>query len=89
MPEILPVLKDKIKESSIDKSDETDEFSAASARAPVGFAILAAYQFRWFVSQIEYPDLGKMIILVVPCALTCLDHWSAEVKVSDFVILIL
>ncbi|XP_012449621.1 uncharacterized protein At2g39910 [Gossypium raimondii] len=80
MPEILPVLKDKIKESSIDKSDETDEFSAASARAPVGFAILAAYQFRWFVSQIEYPDLGKMIILVVPCALTCLDHWSPEVK---------
>lgn len=80
MLEILPVLKYRIKESSIDKSDETDEFSAASARAPVGFAILAAYQFRWFVSQIEYPDLGKMIILVVPCALTCLDHWSAEVK---------
>lgn len=52
MPEILPVLKDKIKESSIDKSDETDEFSAASARAPVVFAILAAYQFRWFVSQV-------------------------------------
>ncbi|KAK6234293.1 hypothetical protein QUC31_006699 [Theobroma cacao] len=80
MPEIVPVLKEKIKESSINKSDEEDEVSAASARAPVGFAILAAYQFRWFVSQVEYPNLGKMVNLVVPCALTCLDHWSPEVK---------
>lgn len=52
MPEVLPFLKDRIKESSIDKSDENDEFSAASARVPVGFAILAAYQFRWFVTQV-------------------------------------
>ncbi|XWS07676.1 hypothetical protein CRYUN_Cryun41cG0010200 [Craigia yunnanensis] len=80
MPEIVPLLKEKIKESSIDKSDENDEFFAASARAPVGFAILAAYQFRWFVSQVEYPHLGKMVNLVIPCALTCLDHWSPEVK---------
>ncbi|XVF83855.1 hypothetical protein PTKIN_Ptkin16aG0526900 [Pterospermum kingtungense] len=80
MPEIVPLLKEKIKESSIDKSDENDEAFAASARAPVGFAILAAYQFRWFVSQVEYPDLAKMVNLIIPCALTCLDHWSPEVK---------
>ncbi|XVF24022.1 hypothetical protein REPUB_Repub13aG0091000 [Reevesia pubescens] len=80
MPEIVPVLKENIKESSIDKSDENDEIFAASARAPVGFAILAAYQFRWFVSQVEYPELGKMLNLVIPCALTCLDHWSPDVK---------
>ncbi|KAL4367839.1 hypothetical protein GQ457_05G032100 [Hibiscus cannabinus] len=59
VPEIVPVLKDTIKEGSIDKNDETDEFSAASARAPVGLAILAAYQCRWLVSQIEYQDLDK------------------------------
>ncbi|XVE69341.1 hypothetical protein DITRI_Ditri09bG0145000 [Diplodiscus trichospermus] len=80
MPETVPLLKEKIKESSIDKSDENDELFAASARTPVGFAILAAYQFRWFVSQVEYPNLGKMVNSVVPCALTCLDHWSPEVK---------
>lgn len=80
MPEVVPLLKEKIKESSIDKSDENDEVFAASARAPVGFAIFAAYQFRWFVSQVEYPLLGKMVNLVIPCALTCLDHWSPEVK---------
>ncbi|XWS74861.1 hypothetical protein CRYUN_Cryun01aG0034400 [Craigia yunnanensis] len=80
MPEIVPLLKEKIKESSIDKSDENDEVLAASARTPVRFAILAAYQFRWFVSQVEYPHLGKMVNLVIPCALTCLDHWSPEVK---------
>ncbi|KAE8724345.1 hypothetical protein F3Y22_tig00010533pilonHSYRG00215 [Hibiscus syriacus] len=74
-PVIAPVLNDKIKESSIDKSDETDEFSAASTRA-----ILAANQFRWFVCQIEYPDLDKMMNFVIHCALTCLDHWSPEVK---------
>ncbi|KAJ7955051.1 putative ARM repeat superfamily protein [Quillaja saponaria] len=59
--------------SSIDKSDESDEFSAASARAPVGFAIVAAYRFRWFVTQVDYPHLGKLCSLVIPCALTALD----------------
>ncbi|MCI67672.1 hypothetical protein A2U01_0088931, partial [Trifolium medium] len=53
-----------------DKSDECDEFSAASARVPVGFAILAAYQFRWFVTQVDYPHLGKLCGWVIPCALT-------------------
>ncbi|XP_024023047.1 uncharacterized protein At2g39910 [Morus notabilis] len=80
MPEVLPMLKDAIKESSIDKSDDADEVSAASARAPVGFAIVAAYQFRWFVTQIDYPHLGKLCTLVIPYALTALDHWSPEVK---------
>ncbi|XP_061356692.1 uncharacterized protein At2g39910 [Gastrolobium bilobum] len=80
MPQVLPFLKERIKESSIDKSDESDEFSAASARVPVGFAILAAYQFRWFVTQVDYPHLGKLCGLVIPCALTAVDHWSPEVK---------
>lgn len=52
MPEVLPLLKNRIKESSIDKSEDCDEVSAASARVPVGFAIAAAYQFRWFVTQV-------------------------------------
>ncbi|KAF5736603.1 hypothetical protein HS088_TW14G00748 [Tripterygium wilfordii] len=80
MPEVFPLLKERIKESSIDKSDEGDHFSAASAKAPVGYAVLAAYQFRWFVTQVEYPHLGKLCALVIPCALTTLDHWSPEVK---------
>ncbi|GLT93009.1 hypothetical protein SLE2022_108160 [Rubroshorea leprosula] len=80
MPQVLPLLKDTIKESSIDNSDENDEVFAASARVPVGFAIVAAYQFRWFVAQVDYPHLGKLVNLVVPCALTALDHWSPEVK---------
>lgn len=80
MPEVLPLLKERIKESSIDNSDESDVFSAASARAPVGFAILAAFQFRWFVTQVDYPHLGKLCGLVIPCALTAVDHWSPAVK---------
>jgi hypothetical protein len=52
LPEVIPFLKERIKESSVDKSDECNEFSSASARVPVGFAILAAYQFRWFVTQV-------------------------------------
>ncbi|KAE9594341.1 hypothetical protein Lal_00001341 [Lupinus albus] len=80
MPQVLPFLKDRIKESSIDKSDENDEFSAASARVPVGFAVIAACQFRWFVTQVGFPHLGKLCGLVIPCALTAVDHWSPEVK---------
>lgn len=52
MPEVLPLLKERIKESSIDKADESDEASAASAKVPVGYAIVAAYQLRWFVTQV-------------------------------------
>ncbi|WVZ07006.1 hypothetical protein V8G54_020352 [Vigna mungo] len=73
MPEILPLLKERIQESSINKSDESDE-------VPVGFAILAAFQFRWFITQVDYPHLGKLCGLVIPCALTAVDHWSAVVK---------
>lgn len=53
MPQVLPLLKGTIEESSIDYGDETGEVFAASARVPVGFAIVAAYQFRWFVTQVE------------------------------------
>lgn len=33
--------------------------------------------------QLVYPHLGKMCSLVIPCALTALDHWSPEVKVGS------
>lgn len=52
MPEVLPSLKEKIKESAIDASDESDGVSAASARVPVAYAVLAAYQLRWIVGQV-------------------------------------
>ncbi|KAF8006298.1 hypothetical protein BT93_K0558 [Corymbia citriodora subsp. variegata] len=80
LPEVLPLLKERIKESSIDKSDESDEAFAASAKVPVGYAIVAAHQLRWFVTQVDHPYLGKLCNLVVPCALTALDHWSPIVK---------
>ncbi|OVA17697.1 Protein of unknown function DUF2454 [Macleaya cordata] len=85
MPEVLPLLKGTIKESSIDSTDDVDDISAASARAPVAYAIVAAHQFRWFVLQVDYPHLGKLCTLVIPCALTALDHWSPEVKVQGMV----
>ncbi|CAO2825615.1 unnamed protein product [Amaranthus hypochondriacus] len=80
MPEVLPLIKNTIKESSTSGSDDGDEITAASARVPLGYAIVAAYQFRWFVSQVDYPHLGKVCGLVIPCGLTALDHWSSEVK---------
>ncbi|XP_017237924.1 uncharacterized protein At2g39910 isoform X1 [Daucus carota subsp. sativus] len=80
MPQVMPLLKDKVNESSVDKSDDADEITAASARAPVAYAIVASYQLRWFVTQVEYPSLGKLCALVIPCCLTALDHWSPEVK---------
>ncbi|CAN1257171.1 Uncharacterized protein At2g39910 [Linum perenne] len=69
-PEVLLPLKDKVKESSIDKGNDGDEFSAASARAPVGFAILAAYQLRWFVTQ------GQGMI--------CFIHLARNVDATEF-----
>lgn len=49
MPQMLPLLKDRIKESSIGSADD---ISAASARVPVAYAIVAAYQLRWLVTQV-------------------------------------
>ncbi|KVI06976.1 uncharacterized protein At2g39910 [Cynara cardunculus var. scolymus] len=81
MPTLLPLLKTSIKESSIDKVDaDGDEVSAASAGVPVAYAIVAAYQLKWFVTQVDLSQLGKVCSLIIPCALTALDHWSPEVK---------
>ena len=66
MPEVVPLLKERIKESSINKDVDGDEVSATSARAPVGEAILAAYQFRWFVTQVpSMPVLSGFPLVVI------------------------
>ncbi|KAL9226654.1 hypothetical protein vseg_002441 [Gypsophila vaccaria] len=81
MPKVLPLIKEKIRESSVGgDGDDGDEISAASSRAPSAYAVVAAYQLRWFVTRVERPHLGEMCGLIVPCALTALDHWSPEVK---------
>lgn len=38
--------------------------------------------------QIDYPHLGTLCNLVIPCALTALDHWSPEVKVRILIFLL-
>lgn len=48
IPEVLPLIKNAIKESSVG----SDEISAASSRVPLAYAVVAAYQLRWFVSQV-------------------------------------
>lgn len=79
LPVVLPLIKDTIKESCVGGSDDGD-ISASSAKAPVGYAIIAAHQLCWFVTQVDRPHLGKLCDLVIPCALTALDHWSPQVK---------
>lgn len=85
MPEVLPELKLVVKETIVDPDDE---FVKESARAPLASAILAAHQFRWLVTQVIYPHLGDMCALVMPCALTTMDHWSPEVKEQGMLVLI-
>ncbi|GFY83572.1 ARM repeat superfamily protein [Actinidia rufa] len=51
MIEVLPSLKSSIKDSAIDRSDDGNEISASLVRSPVAYAVVAAYQFRWFVTQ--------------------------------------
>ncbi|KAL0671557.1 hypothetical protein Bca4012_034261 [Brassica carinata] len=81
LPVVLPELKDTIEGSSMGKkSDDAEDVSAALTRQPVGYAVLAAHQLKWFVTQVEKPELGKLCNLVVPCSLTALDHWSPQVK---------
>nr|GEU60830.1 hypothetical protein [Tanacetum cinerariifolium] len=84
MVKVLGVVKMRIKESGIGE----DEGDANSARVPVAYAIVAAYQFKWLVTQVDISQLGKLSALIIPCALTALDHWSPEVKGQGMITLI-
>ncbi|PKU72262.1 uncharacterized protein At2g39910 isoform X2 [Dendrobium catenatum] len=86
MAEVLPELKAVVKETCVDPDEEV--FVAGSVRAPVVNSIVAAHQFRWLVTQVIYPHLGNLCALVMPCALTTLDHWSPEVKEQGMLALI-
>lgn len=37
---------------------------------------------RYDLWQVDSSQLGKLCSLIIPCALTALDHWSPEVKVG-------
>lgn len=52
LPVVLPELKDGIERSSMGKDSDAEDVSAPMARKPVGYAILAAHQLRWFVTQV-------------------------------------
>ncbi|KAF8108341.1 hypothetical protein N665_0111s0051 [Sinapis alba] len=80
LPVVLPELKDGIEGSSMGKDSDAEDVTAALARKPVGYAILASHQLKWFVTQVDKPNLANVCNLVVPCALTALDHWSPDVK---------
>lgn len=79
LPQVAPYLKEQIEESSISKDNEADEVSAACARAPVAHAILAAYQFRWFITQVCLIVLISCllcfsgVLVVISCCLLIVD----------------
>lgn len=52
LPVVLPELKNGIDNSSIGKNSDVEDVSASMARTPVGYAVLAAHQLRWFVTQV-------------------------------------
>jgi len=81
MPEVVPPLKTLVKDSCVDA--DNDEIGAV--KPPKEHAVVAAHQFRWLVSQVCYPKLGDLCWIVIPCALTTLDHWSPEVKEQGMV----
>ncbi|XP_044960312.1 uncharacterized protein At2g39910 [Hordeum vulgare subsp. vulgare] len=78
MSEAVPPLKDVLKVTGVDANDDT--MMIGGVKPPKEHAFVAAHQFRWLLSQINYPKLGDLCWLVIPCALTALDHWSPDVK---------
>uniref|UniRef100_A0A0D9WTL0 Uncharacterized protein n=1 Tax=Leersia perrieri TaxID=77586 RepID=A0A0D9WTL0_9ORYZ len=81
MPDVVVRLKDVVKATCVDT--ESEEIGVV--KPPKEHAVVAAHQFRWLVSQVTYPKLGDLCWLVIPCALTALDHWSPEVKEQGMV----
>ncbi|KAF7103434.1 hypothetical protein CFC21_104424 [Triticum aestivum] len=78
MPEAVPPLKAVLKDTGVDAND--DMMMIGAMKPPKEHAFVAAHQFRWLLSQVNYPKLGDLCWLVIPCALTALDHWSPDVK---------
>ncbi|EMS46236.1 hypothetical protein TRIUR3_21176 [Triticum urartu] len=78
MPEAVPPLKAVLKDTGVDAND--DMMMIGAVKPPKEHAFVAAHQFRWLLSQVNYPKLGDLCWLVIPCALTALDHWSPDVK---------
>ncbi|KAF7103445.1 LOW QUALITY PROTEIN: hypothetical protein CFC21_104434 [Triticum aestivum] len=83
MPEALPPLKAVLKDTGVDAND--DMMMIGAVKPPKEHAFVAAHQFRWLLSQVNYPKLGDLCWLVIPCALTALDHWSPDVKVQGMI----
>ncbi|XP_057858364.1 uncharacterized protein At2g39910 isoform X2 [Cryptomeria japonica] len=80
MPITLPLLKDAIKSTCSNyKDDGLDEFIPSASKSS---AIIASHQMRWCLKQVKHPYLGPSCALIIPCALTALDHWSPDVKVQ-------
>ncbi|WZZ55625.1 hypothetical protein YC2023_055732 [Brassica napus] len=64
LPVVLPELKDTIEGSSMGKkSDDAEDVSAALTRQPVGYAVLAAHQLKWFVTQWMHSDDAETVLL--------------------------
>lgn len=78
IPIIFPMIKDAIKSSCSNFKD--DELDADFCSASVTPSVIASHQMRWCLKQIQHPYIGPLCTLVIPCALTALDHWSPEVK---------
>ncbi|KAI4962581.1 hypothetical protein ZWY2020_029106 [Hordeum vulgare] len=81
MPEAVPPLKDVLKVTGVDANDDT--MMIGGVKPPKEHAFVAAHQFRWLLSQINYPKLGDLCWLVIPCALTALDHCLYEDAILD------
>ncbi|KAM3213457.1 hypothetical protein ACQJBY_066063 [Aegilops geniculata] len=81
MPEAVPPLKAVLKDTGVDAND--DMMMIGAVKPPKEDAFVAAHQFRWLLSQVNYPKLGDLCWLVIPCALTALDHWSPDVKMMS------
>lgn len=86
IPIIFPMIKDAIKSSCSNFKD--DELDADFPSAPVTSSVIASHQMRWCLKQIQHPYIGPLSTLVIPCALTALDHWSPEVKGQGMIVLV-
>uniref|UniRef100_A0A453SRD6 Uncharacterized protein n=2 Tax=Aegilops tauschii subsp. strangulata TaxID=200361 RepID=A0A453SRD6_AEGTS len=67
MPEAVPPLKAVLKDTGVDAND--DMMMIGAVKPPKEHAFVAAHQFRWLLSQVNYPKLGDLCWLVIPCAL--------------------
>ncbi|KAI5074788.1 hypothetical protein GOP47_0010749 [Adiantum capillus-veneris] len=78
LPDLISKLKGHLRDHLRDNDDGS--YGNSSSSASLATAIIASHQLYWCLKQVLHPHLSQSCVVIMPCALMALDHYSPDVK---------